>query len=272
MTIKLNKPSSYKKSLFVLSGVVSLLLVVACGEGLNTPETQKEGVASTETFVGSQLYGRDLPEKTVALTFDDGPGARGLELGTYLKTEGIRAAYFVVGKVAINSPNTLKTLQSQGHLIANHSYNHLQMTKLKDPVSEVRRTDDVIKSYVDNGKFLFRPPYGDWNSRVASILNNAGLKKYVGSIFWDVGGVRANGYSADWDCWPKGDSIQTCGNGYLKEIRAKGKGIVLMHDVHNKTVDMVKYMVPILKKEGYKFIRVDEVPNIKVSLSQAPKN
>ncbi len=55
---------------------------------------------------------------------------------------------------------------------------------------------------------------------------------------------------------------------YLEEIKAKKKGIVLMHDGpgdpkdgdNGPTVDMVKYLVPKLKAAGYKFARVDQIP------------
>ncbi len=61
---------------------------------------------------------------------------------------------------------------------------------------------------------------------------------------------------------------------YLAEIRTKKTGIVLMHDPYfidddptkGGTVDMVKYIVPILKSEGFHFVRVDMVPSIAAAL------
>ena len=89
------------------------------------------------------------------------------------------------------------------------------------------------------------------------------MKKYVGSVFWDVGGELTSHSAADWDCWGKGVSVQRCGELYLQEIRAKKHGIVLMHDVHGKTVDMMKQILPTLKAEGYKFAALTDVPSVK---------
>jgi hypothetical protein len=57
--------------------------------------------------------------------------------------------------------------------------------------------------------------------------------------------------------------VQECGDLYTVEARAKGRGVVLLHDGPPggdgaKTVQMIKYIVPLLKAEGFKFIRVDE--------------
>ena len=60
------------------------------------------------------------------------------------------------------------------------------------------------------------------------------LKKYVGPIFWDIGGevrMSRDGYvlsAADWDCWHLDWSAHTCAKGYLREIRRKDGGVVLM--------------------------------------------
>ena len=66
-------------------------------------------------------------------------------------------------------------------------------------------------------------------------------------------------------------SVTECGDAYIREIDAVGKGIVLMHDPYfidmnnpesGGTYQMVQYVVPLLKTKGYKFVRVDEVPDI----------
>ena len=49
----------------------------------------------------------------------------------------------------------------------------------------------------------------------------------------------------------------------MKEIRDKKRGIVILHDIHTKTQAMVKYMIPKLVAEGYKFVRLDTVRGLK---------
>jgi peptidoglycan/xylan/chitin deacetylase (PgdA/CDA1 family) len=203
-----------------------------------------------------------MPVGTFSLTFDDGPGARAQELADYLAARSIRAVFFVLGsKVASSNDATLKYLTSKGHLIANHSFSHPNLTTLSDAdlTSEIRRTHDRIESFVPTNKFFIRAPYGMWNSRVVDSLKNAGLQMYQGSMFWDVGDTLTAKYAADWACWASGLATNDCGDRYLKEMADRGKGVILLHDIHSKTVDMVKYLVPKMVAKGYKFVRLDEV-------------
>lgn len=240
--------------------ILAGLSLAACA--VEVPDGSETTTPAEEAFTGSQLRGLDLGDKQISLTFDDGPGSRTLELGTYLHSKGIEATFFVLGSAAEHNRTVLEALSAQGHIIANHTYSHPAMTSTSDPASEVRRTDTIISPYVRNGVYLFRAPYGDWSLHVSDVLNASGLERYVGSVFWDIGGQMASGYSADWACWSGGYSVQSCADGYMREIRARRRGIVLMHDVHSKTVDMVKNLVPRLESEGYSFVRLDEVPNI----------
>ena len=159
----------------------------------------------------------------------------------------------------------LDTIVGRGHLLANHTQNHLQLTKLSGDkvVKEVADTDAFIVRAQPNQPFVLRAPFGAWNGATARAVNATPMKKYVGSVFWDVGGELTAHSAADWDCWGKGVSVQRCGELYLQEIRAKKHGIVLMHDVHNKSVDMMKQILPTLKAEGYKFAALTDVPSVK---------
>ncbi|MEN9530206.1 MAG: hypothetical protein RI932_2079, partial [Pseudomonadota bacterium] len=250
----------------VMSSLALSLWAVACsGTPLNS---------DVQEFSGSQLYGTGMADGTLSLTFDDGPGPRTAELSKYLKAEGIQGTFFIQGSAAAAYPEVLKQLYADGHRLANHTYAHPRMTVSTDPVSEVRRTDELIKKYIPDNVFLFRAPYGDWNGKVSTVLNSAGLTKYVGSIFWDIGGVRTEGTdkrlstAADWACWGFNDSVEKCADGYMNEIRDLGRGIVLMHDVHSRTIDMVKNMVPRLKNEGFRFVRLESVPTVAAALAR----
>jgi hypothetical protein len=93
------------------------------------------------------------------------------------------------------------------------------------------------------------------------------MKKYVGSVFWDMGGELTATTAADWACWGKGVSIARCGELYLSEIHSKRHGIVLMHDIHSNTIDMVKQIVPKLIAQGYKFAPLTNVPSVKRAIA-----
>lgn len=224
--------------------------------------------ASLADFYTRQMLGADLPKGTFALTFDDGPSIRTVELAQFLNEHGARSTFFVQGSQAETNIDAVRATKGYGHIIGNHSYSHPHMTKSADPVGEVSRTDALIAPFIDKAVFLFRAPYGDWSATLPTILNDSSMKKYVGSVFWDIGGEYADGFAADWDCWNRGVSVEACGDRYLDEMEYRGRGIVLAHDIHSRTVDMMKYVVPIMIERGYRFVGVDEVPNIAAKLKQ----
>lgn len=240
--------------------IAAFLALTSCGDS--------SSVSLVHDFTEDQLKGTDLEAMTISLTFDDGPSSRTSELVDYLTREDVYSTFFVVGEKAVHNRSVLQKMRAQGHLVGNHSYSHPQLPRSSDAraISEVKDTDAIIAPYVSGNNFVFRAPYADWSGHLARILNAVGLTKYVGSIVWEVGTRVRGDYGADWECWSLGLSVADCGQRYLNEIEDKQKGIVLLHDLHSKTVDMVKWMVPRLKEKGFRFVRVDEVPNIANSL------
>jgi peptidoglycan/xylan/chitin deacetylase (PgdA/CDA1 family) len=258
-------------ALFAFS-TVACATVAGCA--VDSAEDAEDGVAEgdgdgttgeDEIVSERQLMGNELPEKSIALTYDDGPGARTGELADYLAEQGIPAAFFINGSKVPGKQLMIDKIIGRGHLLANHTHNHLQLTKLSSEkvVKEVSDTDAVLASAQPNGPWVLRAPFGAWNGNTARALNATSMKKYVGSVFWDMGGALTATAAADWDCWGKGLTVQRCGDLYLQEIKAKKRGIVLFHDIHGKSVDMTKYIVPKLKAEGFKFVKLQDVPSVK---------
>lgn len=216
-----------------------------------------------------QLMGGELPTKTISLTFDDGPGPRTAELADYLAAQGIHGTFFINGSKVAGRQGAIDTILGRGHLLANHTQNHLQLTRQtpEKVVSEIAQTDAIIAMAQPNAPFLMRAPFGAMNGGVVRALNGSPMKKYVGSVFWDVGGQLTETAAADWACWGQRVPVERCGELYFQEIVAKRRGIVLMHDIHDKTVDMVKLIVPRLKAAGYKFAKVTDVPSVSRSIA-----
>jgi peptidoglycan/xylan/chitin deacetylase (PgdA/CDA1 family) len=223
-----------------------------------------DGSGDDEIVSERQLNGLELPDHTISLTFDDGPGERTAELADFLGDHGIVGTFFMNGMKAPGRQNHIDEIVRRGHLLANHTQNHKQLTKLGAAaiVAEVEETDAIIRSVQPNGPWLLRAPFGAWNGTVARAVNATAMRKYVGSIFWDEGGELTKTAAADWACWRDEISPEDCGRLYMQEIRTKRRGVVLMHDIHNRTVDMVKFMVPLLEKEGFKFASVGSVPSV----------
>jgi peptidoglycan/xylan/chitin deacetylase (PgdA/CDA1 family) len=228
-----------------------------------------DGNAPEDEMVSErQLNGSQLPDKTISLTFDDGPGDRTTELVDFLDGRGIKATFFINGKQVPGRQGALEKVVKGGHLLANHTQNHELLTRLGAAriVREVAETDRFIAAVQPNGPWVLRAPFGGWNGSVARAINGSEMKKYVGSVFWDEGGELTSNAAADWACWRDRISTERCGDLYIQEITRKRKGVVLMHDINGKTVDMVKTMIPKLVAAGFKFAALADVPSIQRAL------
>lgn len=263
------------------------------------PDGNDQGYCASNPSAGC-TYGTPLPAKHIALTFDDGPGTQTAALSTYLKGRGIRATFFVNGKNLGGANALLSQLVADGHLVANHTQNHADLTTLGDTaiVSELSATDAIIAPFVPSGHFVFRAPYGRWSARDFAVLHASSMDKYVGPIKWDLGGTMSSIYGADWACWQNPAeynygvlTTKQCGDRHFRQIADVGRGIVLMHDADygdvtnhsltsgkGNTFDLVKYLVDGsaalgvqgLLAQGYTFVRVDEVPDIAAVFAPPP--
>jgi peptidoglycan/xylan/chitin deacetylase (PgdA/CDA1 family) len=239
-------------------------------------------------FLDKDIKGFDLPPKTLCLTYDDGPGRDTVELGEYLCSEGIRAAFFVVGRHVEADPDAVRTMHACGHTIGNHTYSHPGLVALAETagnvVGELRRTDDLLRRHAPSDVVFFRAPYGNWRQKVpgtnqdanvsivAGILNGSeSLRRYVGPVNWDIS-------AADYDCWARGASGEDCGRAYLEKVERIGHGIVLMHDSsedptvrpRNRALKATEWLVPRLKERGYRFVSLDDLPQVRnLSISAA---
>lgn len=247
--------------------------VVALGLG---GVTAAAGPAATKIalFQSRSIFHSGLrDDHVVALTFDDGPNANTDAVLDALKAYNVKATFFIVGRMARNHPSQLRRIAAEGHLLANHSASHPMLNGRFDEhpellVAQIKDVNDQIAPLMRPGdKLYFRAPYGLWRSAHAGILNaDPVLRNYVGPIYWDVGGDisrSADGYimsSADWDCWRHKWNALACAKGYLREIRRKNGGVVLMHCIHAQSAELVADVVPALVEEGYSFARLDQVP------------
>ena len=138
---------------------------------------------------------------TVALTFDDGPNRYTADVLDALKDAGVKATFFIVGKMARAHPDILARIADDEHLLANHSATHplLDESYVDNPdllLDQLRDVDDQIAPLMPaDARFYFRAPYGAWRPEFAEALNDDPvLKKYVGPIYWDEGGEIAFDY------------------------------------------------------------------------------
>lgn len=223
-------------------------------------------------FFGRELTGIDLPERTLCLTFDDGPGStagfgpgpRTVELAQFLADRGIPATFFVIGAFAEAQLRLVEQVSRMGHLIANHTFNHPALAGESGTFAadEIRETERVLAGIYQPIK-LFRPPYGSWDSEVAGQLNWTDAWRHIGPINWDID-------AGDWWFWKNGLSAKECASAYIDLIHSVGKGVVLMHDssfeeeirAQSFTFEAAQLLVNSLTADGYTFTRLDSIPQI----------
>ncbi len=175
-------------------------------------------------------------EKTVFLTFDDGPIPEVTEfvLDT-LRERNIKATFFCVGDNVRKHPDLFRKVLEEGHLVGNHTFNHLQglYTTSRRYIRNVEKADELIKSP------LFRPPHG-----ILRYTQFITLRRKFKIVFWDV-------VTRDYNRKLSGEDVL----GIVRKYTRNGS-IIVFHD-SLKAEKNIRYALPraidYLMSEGYKF-------------------
>jgi len=149
----------------------------------------------------------------VYLTFDDGPNPQYTpQILDVLRLHGARATFFVLGSLAKGHPELIDRIITEGHTVANHTWNHENLARLdRDAFDEtVSRTQHLLGA---NATPCLRPPYGDANARTAEWAASHGLAL----IYWTLD-------SKDWTR----PGVNAIANRIV--AGARNGTIVLMHD------------------------------------------
>ena len=185
----------------------------------------------------------------VALTFDDGPNpsSSGRILDTLEKYQAV-ATFFDLGKLALAYPDVVKREETLGCEVGTHTYDHPNLNNLSAGAIEeqINNSKNAFISVLGHDVELMRPPYGNANDLVKSIVPYP-------LINWNVD-------TLDWKTKNK-DAI-------VNEVRKIGNldgKIILMHSIYSTTADAVEIIVPELINEGYQLVTVSELAYYKGS-------
>ena len=179
--------------------------------------------------------------KVIALTFDDGPGPHTAHLLDILDQYGAKATFFLIGSKVSSQANVVRSIHARGHQLGNHSWSHPELPKLPvDQIAgEIDRTNDAIKQATGVTPAILRPPYGAVNGVVLEQLRLRGMS----SILWSV----------DTRDWADRNSDIVCSRAVAG---ARPGAIILMHDIHQTSVNAVPCILSALKQQGYSFVTV----------------
>ena len=200
--------------------------------------------------VGSFQYPETLPlrDKEVVLTFDDAPRPIYTEkVLDILKANCLKATYFIVGAHAKNFPKVVQRIQAEGHTIGTHSMKH--------PLSFNRMSTERMAQEIDAGIDAIAGALGDETLiapffRIPGLLRSDTVDNYlqsVGLMVWSTD-VMAH----DWKRIKPEGIIRRA----IDRLDAKGKGILLLHDIHERTATALPSLLTELKARGYRIVHV----------------
>jgi peptidoglycan/xylan/chitin deacetylase (PgdA/CDA1 family) len=153
-------------------------------------------VIPTSTASAAPGAGQDTAAKPVLyLTFDDGPGEDTPAFLDLLARHDIDATFFVTGAAVAADPATTVRMVDEGHVVANHTWNHPRLSSLGDAAiaDQFTRTNEIIEATIGMTPVCYRPPYGATNDRVHAQAVAAGLP----NAEWTTG--RADSHHGLWD-------------------------------------------------------------------------
>jgi peptidoglycan/xylan/chitin deacetylase (PgdA/CDA1 family) len=200
--------------------------------------------------IGTMDYAETLPlvDREVVLTLDDGPippyTAKVLDI---LAAECVKATYFIVGDMAKEYPALVRRAYDEGHTIGTHSMSH----PLKFRAQSVERGN----AQIDNGIAATAAALGD-AKKVAPFFRFPGFGYTApAEAHAAARGVMIWGADVPADDWKKIGPNEVARRA-ISRLEAKGKGILLLHDIHQRTVEALPAILSELKARGFRIVHV----------------
>jgi peptidoglycan/xylan/chitin deacetylase (PgdA/CDA1 family) len=209
--------------------------------------------------VGLKTYPQtlDLKDHEVVLTFDDGPAATTPRVLDALAAQCARATFFLIGRNAAGMPRLVQREIAEGHTVGHHSNTHPMLRSLypEGALSDIDKGVAAVHAAAGgkDSKFFRFPGFGD-SPALLEALDKKGMPVF-GADLW----------ASDWNVMTPQEELDLL----MGRLRRAGGGIVLLHDTHRQTADMIPAFLKALKAEGFHLVHIvpgDSLP----ALKQAP--
>ena len=209
-----------------------------------TPPTSQPAAAPPPPTVGIRC---GSPERrAIALTFDDGPTTRFTpRVLAVLRQHRVPATFFVLGRLAHRYPQIIRTIFEQGHLVANHSWDHPRHGTREAWRRQVLRTEAAIHAAGGTPARYFRPPHGLVTPRLRSVCQELGYTIVLYTLL-----------ATDWQ-QPNAAALAR-----LVRSRVASGGIVVLHDAggdRTQTLEALPAIVRTLRELGFELVRLDDL-------------
>jgi peptidoglycan/xylan/chitin deacetylase (PgdA/CDA1 family) len=238
-----------------LFGVTAPAAAASCRGNAQALGTSRTITISPAEFlrVGAVHYAQSpqlpLRDHEVVLTFDDGPLPPFTDqILDSLAKECVKATFFLIGRQAAAHPSIARCIYNSGHMVGTHSQNH-PLTFDQMPIEAAQREiDDGIASV---GGALGDPRAVTPFFRIPGFLRVAAVEDYLGSRSMTVWST-----DVDADDWYRTATPQDIVTKAMTRLDSKGRGIVLLHDVHPATALALPMLLQAMKTRGYKIVQV----------------
>ena len=214
----------------------------------------EEAYLKGEDLEKYKTYIKKRTRKAVALTFDDGPSPKTTPVVLdLLKKYNAKGTFFMVGHAVEGNEDIIKRVIAEGHQIGNHSWDHPVLTKisLEKAKSQINDTTAALKKASGVDVHIMRPPYGAINGAIQAAVDQS-------FILWDVD-------TLDW----KNRNTASI----MKEVRkAQAGSIILMHDIHQTTIDALPLILQYLTEQGFEMVTIEELMGDQLELHQSYTN
>jgi peptidoglycan/xylan/chitin deacetylase (PgdA/CDA1 family) len=229
--------------------------IIYIGQKIKIPQSAP-AVSTSQVIPRGSVKGST---KQIALTFDSGwLSDNTIPLLDLLDCYGIKATFFPRALWVFDSanpgashPELAREIVTRGHTMGNHSLTHPHLKDLgREGIRhEIRESTRIIEEVTGVRPYLFRPPFGEYNQEILTILGEEG---YPYTIMWTVD-------THDWAEKINGKAVTV---DYIVQrvlANASDNGIVLMHVGGAKTVEALPHIIDGLKDMGYNFTTVDKM-------------
>lgn len=188
--------------------------------------------------------------KKIYITFDAGYEAGYTpKILEALKKHNAKATFFIVGTLMKSNPELIKQIDEKGHIVANHSMHHPNMSKMstmEDFKKEIEPVEELYKEITGKDmKKFYRPPQGIFSETNLKMANELGYK----TIFWSLAYV-------DW-YKDKQPSKEDALNKIMSRIH--DGAIILLHSTSKTNSEILDELLTKLEKQGYTFGTLEEL-------------